>query len=87
MFYTYILQSQKDKSFYIGYTQNMSQRLEKHNKAKKGYTSTKQPWKIVYYETFPTKTQAIQRERFLKAQKNKAFYISLINGWSGSSVD
>ena len=80
MFYVYLLQSQKDQSFYIGYTSDLQQRLFKHNTAKSGYTSTKQPWEIVYSETFDLKSDAIKRERFLKRQKNTAFYQRLIRG-------
>ncbi|MBN1597614.1 MAG: GIY-YIG nuclease family protein [Bacteroidales bacterium] len=36
-YYVYILESQKDYSFYIGQTQNSKSRLEKHNK---GYIKT-----------------------------------------------
>ena len=80
MFYTYILQSGKDHSYYIGYTKNLQQRLHKHNTAKKGYTATKQPWALAYFEKFETKAGAIERERFLKAQKNRDFYKKLIAG-------
>jgi putative endonuclease len=86
MFYTYILQSQKDGSFYIGYTQDLMQRLEKHNTGKTGYTATKQPWSLVYQEGFDTKTDAMKREKFLKAQKNRDFYVKLIASASSSSV-
>jgi putative endonuclease len=78
IYFVYILQSEKDESFYIGYSANLTQRLEKHNSSKTGYTSTKKPWKLVYSEKFDNKTDAIQREKFLKRQKNKEFYIKLI---------
>ena len=81
-FYTYILQSEKDGSFYIGYSQDVEERLKKHNSANTGYSSRKKPWKLVYFESFPTKSEAISRELFLKRQKNKAFYESLIKGSS-----
>jgi putative endonuclease len=77
--FIYILQSLKDNSFYIGSSQNPQERLLKHNKASTGYTSRKQPWKIVYTEEFKSKTEALKREKFLKAQKNTAFYNSLIS--------
>lgn len=76
----YILQSKKDESFYIGYSADPIKRLDKHNTAKKGYTASKKPWKIVYTEGFDTKTEAIKREKFLKRQKNTAFYQKLIYG-------
>ena len=81
----YILQSEKDESFYIGYSQNPIKRLHKHNTAKTGYTSTKKPWKIVYTEEFDTKTEAIKREKFLKQQKNTVFYKKLIYGYNTCS--
>ena len=77
-FYVYILQSELDGSFYIGYTSDMLQRLGKHNSSMSGYTSRKKPWRIVYSEKFQSKTEAIRRERFLKAQKNREFYLKLI---------
>jgi len=77
-YYTYILQSEKDSSYYIGYSGDPVRRLEKHNAAGKGYTASKQPWRLVYTEEFETKTEAIQRERFLKRQKNRGFYQRLI---------
>jgi putative endonuclease len=76
--FIYILQSLKDNSFYIGSSQDPEERLIKHNKANTGYTARKKPWKIVYVEKFESKTEALKREKFLKAQKNSLFYISLI---------
>ena len=82
MYYTYIIQSQKDGSFYIGYSEDPEKRLEKHNSSNSGYTSKKQPWKIVYTEEFQTKSEALKREKFIKSQKSKDFIISLINNSS-----
>ena len=76
----YILQSEKDGSYYIGYSQDLIKRLEQHNSSKSGYTATKNPWKMVYVEEYETKTEAIKREKFLKRQRNKAFYKTLIEG-------
>ena len=79
MFYVYILQSDVDQSYYIGFTQNVAKRLLRHNNGKSTYTKRKIPWSLVYSEEFPTKSEAIKRERFLKAQKNTEFYKNLIN--------
>ncbi len=86
MYFVYILQSLKDQSFYIGQTGDLKKRLDLHNLGKSKYTSRKIPWKIVYYEGFETRKDAIQREEFLKKQRNRSFYESLIQNWSGSSV-
>ncbi|MGR3812051.1 GIY-YIG nuclease family protein [Jiulongibacter sp. NS-SX5] len=76
--YTYIIHSIKDSSFYIGYSANPEQRLIKHNNANKGYTSTKKPWKLVYIEVFESKTEALKREKLIKAQKSREYILKLI---------
>ena len=76
----YILQSQVDNTFYIGYTSNLERRLSEHNEGRTRYSSSKRPWELLYSEEYTTKRDAIMRERFLKKQKNKAFYLSL-KGW------
>ncbi len=85
-FYTYIIQSIKDQSYYIGQTDDLDKRLSQHNEGISKYTSRKKPWKLVYYEEFESRKEAIKRERFLKKQKNREFYKNLIEFWSGSSV-
>ncbi len=77
-FHVYILQSDADSSYYIGHTSNLESRLESHNKGESCYTSKKMPWKLVYCETYPTKSEAMRRERFLKQQRNRDFYSKLI---------
>ncbi len=74
----YIIQSLKDHSFYIGYSANIEERILKHNAGNSRYTSKKIPWKLVYTEEFTSKSDALKRERFLKKQKNRNFYLKLI---------
>ncbi|MEH6682308.1 MAG: GIY-YIG nuclease family protein [Sediminicola sp.] len=86
MFFVYILESERDSTFYIGQSSDLTKRLEYHNTGLSKYTSKKTPWKLVYYEEYETRTEALKRERFLKKQKNRKFYQSLIKNWFGSSV-
>ena len=79
MFYVYILESIKDSSFYIGQTEDLEKRLNFHNQGLSKYTSGKTPWHIVCFEEYKTRTEALKRERFLKKQRNRDFYKSLIN--------
>jgi len=79
MYFVYIIQSEIDNSFYIGYTTNIDKRLSEHNNGLSRYTSRKMPWKLVYHEAFILKTEALKRELFLKKQKNRAFYQKLIS--------
>jgi putative endonuclease len=77
-FYVYIVKSQADSSYYIGYSANLDDRLRKHNEANTGYTSRKRPWALVYWEQYESKREAMKRERFLKNQKSREFIERLI---------
>ena len=70
MFFVYILKSELDNSFYIGYTSNLERRLEEHNTGKSRYTSKKKPWKLKYYEEFESKSDAIKWEIFLNQENH-----------------
>jgi len=83
MYYTYILQSDQDGTYYIGYTSDLERRISDHNSGLSRYTSQNTPWRLVYFEAFELKTLAIKRERFLKKQKSKDFYQRLIAGSVG----
>jgi predicted GIY-YIG superfamily endonuclease len=67
MYYVYILQSLKDKSYYTGLTADVEARLKKHNNGSVEYTSTKRPFKIVWYCAFEDKIKALQFEKYLKS--------------------
>lgn len=70
MFYTYILQTKIDSSYYIGSTSNIAKRLERHNLGFSRYTRKKVPWKIVYFEEFKTRSDALKREKQIKRYKS-----------------
>ena len=78
MFYIYMLRSQRDGSFYIGFTTDLERRLYEHNQGLSRYTKSKIPWIMVYTEKFEEKRDALKRELFLKIQRNKSFYLKLI---------
>jgi predicted GIY-YIG superfamily endonuclease len=73
MYYCYILKSLKDGSFYIGSTKDLKERLAKHNKKAVTYSSTKAPFKLVWYSAFLTKEKAIAFEIYLKSSSGFAF--------------
>jgi predicted GIY-YIG superfamily endonuclease len=73
VYYTYILQSLKDNSFYTGSTNNPETRLIKHNKGQVTYTSKKKPWKLLWYCAFTEKSKAITFEKYLKIGSGFAF--------------
>ncbi len=66
-FIVYILKSLKNEKYYIGQTADVEKRLLQHNKGLSRSTKPDAPWKVVYQEMFPSRREAIQRERFLKS--------------------
>mgnify|MGYP002867763252 CR=1 FL=1 len=85
-FYTYILQSSKDSSFYIGCTNDLIRRVSEHNAGMSKYTSKKIPWRLAYFEKFASLADARKRESFLKKQKNTSFYKRLISEFDSSQL-
>lgn len=66
MFYTYILQSKKDKELYVGCTNDLKKRLKEHNSGLVFSTKNKIPYAIIHYEAFLDKKDAFLREKWLK---------------------
>lgn len=66
-YYVYVLQSQKDKSLYIGYTTDLIKRLKQHNSGESLATKPFRPYKLIFYEAFLNKIDARHREEYLKS--------------------
>jgi len=67
MFYVYVIESQEDRSLYIGYTADLKQRLKDHLDKKGGRTTrNKGSWRLIYYESYFDQKDALGREKFLK---------------------
>jgi putative endonuclease len=63
--------SANKKKTYVGYTNNLIERLKKHN-SNKGAKSTKgYKWKIIYKKKFSTKSKAMSYEYKLKKNRKK----------------
>lgn len=74
MFYVYILENQGDKSWYIGYSANLKQRVERHQKGTGARTTKrKKDWQLVYYEAYKSEQDAKGRERFLKSGAGRKY--------------
>ncbi|MFH1656564.1 MAG: GIY-YIG nuclease family protein [Candidatus Nealsonbacteria bacterium] len=66
MFFVYILQSKKDKSIYIGCSNDLRERFKKHNLGFVKSTKSKIPFALVYYEAYASRQDAFKREHNLK---------------------
>lgn len=68
MWYTYILESQKNKRLYVGVTNNLERRVGEHNEGIGGeYTKKNKPFKLIFYEACLEKGDASRAEKFFKS--------------------
>ena len=69
MYYINILRC-SDGTLYTGYTNNLENRLDLHNKGKGAkYTRGRTPVELIYFEEFEDKIEAQKREYALKKLK------------------
>ena len=69
-FYVYIVQTEKDGSFYFGQTNNLENRLTRHNAGSEKYTSKKTPWKLFWHTKVSSRAEAMKLEKKLKNLKS-----------------
>lgn len=92
MNFTYMLRC-ADDSLYTGWTTDLAGRLDAHNSGKGAkYTRARLPVRLVYFEEFDTKEEAMKREAAIKkltrAKKEcllKCFDASLISAVCSSA--
>ena len=73
MYYTYVLQSEKDGRFYTGFTKDLKLRFDQHNKGLVDSTRDRIPLRLVYYEACLHQDDATRREKYLKTYHGKMF--------------
>ncbi len=74
MYFVYLLENQNDKSWYIGLTSNLKRRIQEHKEGKGGRTTKlKKNWKLIYFEGYLNKRDAIGREKFLKGGSGRKY--------------
>ena len=66
IFYVYLLKSKKDNDLYIGFTNNLQQRIKQHNNGSVPSTKLRRPFELVYYEGYKSEKDARHREQNLK---------------------
>jgi putative endonuclease len=74
MKYVYILESQAFAGrHYTGLTDDLRQRLKRHNAGEVNSTARYVPWQLRTYVAFDTESKAVAFERYLKTPSGRAF--------------
>ena len=78
-FVVYIIYSPSLDQYYIGHSENMEDRLFRHNNSGSKSTKKANDWKLVYTEVFDVKAVAVKRELEIKKKKSRRYVEWLIN--------
>ena len=80
----YIIYSPKTDRYYIGVSGELENRLARHNKGTSRSTKSGSPeWRLVYKESYESRSLAMKRESYLKRMKSRKLIEKLI----GKEVD
>ncbi|PWH83467.1 excinuclease ABC subunit C [Algibacter marinivivus] len=77
-YYVYILYSSKLNKYYVGSSEDVNIRLDKHLQSHKGFTGKAKDWVLKYTETYDSKSESIRREFQIKKWKSRKMIESLI---------
>lgn len=72
-YYTYVLKSDKDKNLYVGWTNDLKERINAHLRGKTKSTKSRLPLRLVYYEACLDRAGAIKREKQLKTGFGRSY--------------
>jgi putative endonuclease len=72
MYYLYIFLL-KNNQIYTGFTEDLKRRLKEHHEGKVASTTKRRPLKLIHYEVYSLKKDALRREKFLKTSDGKRF--------------
>lgn len=73
MYYTYVLQSLKDRYLYTGHTEDLRKRFDQHNRGEVPSTKGRGEFRLIYYEACLNRQDAAAREKFLKSGPGKRY--------------
>ena len=77
MYYVYILHSEKLDRYYVGSTNNVNDRLIRHNSGQGSYTKKGVPWILVKSFELSTRSEAVKFEMKIKKRGAKRFLTGL----------
>ena len=79
-FYVYAIYSLSLDTIYIGQTKDLVKRIHDHTHGYSPYTSRAKDWELFFKEIFPTRGDALKREKRLKSYRGREFLRSILVG-------
>ncbi len=76
--YVYVLESKRKRFLYVGFTQDLKKRFQKHNSKEVLSTKSYAPFELIFYEAYRNKKDAKRREKYFKTSKGKVTLKSML---------
>ncbi len=67
----YVLLSEKDGNFYVGFTTDLKRRFEEHQQGRNTSSASRRPFMLIHAELYAAKEGALRRENYLKTAKGR----------------
>jgi putative endonuclease len=80
-YFTYVLKSEIDNNYYVGYTKNLNLRFEEHNKGYVKSTKDRRPLVLIYFEACLSQNDALKRERYLKSYYGRMYLTNRLKSY------
>jgi len=77
MFFVYALKSEVKDYIYVGLTDNIERRFSQHNLGYERTTKPYKPYSLILTESYQTRQEARNREKYLKSGVGKEFLRSI----------
>jgi putative endonuclease len=85
MYKVYILYSLSLEQYYVGSSNNIDDRVFRHNNSGSRSTKKAKDWVLMYTEEYPSRPEAVRREQEIKKKKSRKYKEMLIRN-AGQSV-
>lgn len=84
-YYVYVLNNPTKNYIYIGYSEDLKQRIVSHNKGKNISTKPYIPLELIHYEAYKNMKDAKRREKYLKSNKGRTTLMTMLKEYFSNS--
>ena len=77
-YYAYVLHNNLKNFIYIGYSEDLKQRVTSHNKGENKSTKPYLPLELIHYEAYKNMTDAKRRELYLKSNRGRTTLMTML---------
>jgi len=87
MFYVYAISSRYKEYIYVGFTENLYDRIQRHNNGYERTTKSFAPFNLIFKEKCENRSEARRREKYWKSGCGKEQLKIIKNKNNGQSIE